>query len=180
MKNEREFPVNKKEVEEELRLRDSLDLVLLLAIGPTLSSHLQVQKRALLISLILGIDSEAEPYKYGLYSETVTEKLHDAKNEYFIERQDNRYKLTPEGLCAYNILMDKLAAKKREDVSRFIKLIHKMDEKDLLVLSYHLLPESFKESEIKGDVLTAIKQYRERGFLKAKREKEKVVIEVKT
>ena len=164
MRNERKFPVNKKEVEEELRLCDSLDLVLLLAIGPTLSSHLQVQKRALLISRILGVDSEAEPYKYGLYSETITEKLQDARNEYFIERQDNRYKLTPEGLYAYNILLNKLATKKSEDVPRFIKLLHKMDEKDLLALTYHLFPESFKESEIKGEVLRAIKQYRKREF----------------
>jgi len=159
MRNERKFPVNKKEVEEE--------------------SHLHVQKRALLISRILGVDSEAEPYKYGLYSETITEKLQDARNEYFIGRQDNRYKLTPEGLYAYNILMDKLATKKSEDVPRFIELLHEMDEKDLLALTYHLFPESFEESEIKGDVLTAIEQYKKRGFLKAKREGEKVVIEVK-
>jgi len=40
-----------------------------------------VQKQALLISRILEVDSEAEPYKCGLYSETVTEKLQNASAE---------------------------------------------------------------------------------------------------
>ena len=179
MRTEKKSRVNKEEVEEELKLRDSLDLVLLLAIGPKPSSHLQVQKRALLISRILGVDSEAEPYKYGLYSETITEKLQDARNEYFIDKKDNQYRLTPEGLYAYDILMNKLAIKKSEDIPRFIEILYEMNKKNLLALTYYLFPESFVESEIKEEVLTTIKQCKKRGLLKAKREGERVIIEVK-
>ena len=179
MSIEKKSRENRGEVERELKLCDPLDLVLLLAIGPKPASHLQVQKRALLISHVLEVDSEAEPYKYGLYSETITEKLQDARNGYFINRKNNRYVLTPEGLCAYVILMDKLAVKKGEDISRFIEMLHKMREKDLLAITYYLFPESFKESEIKENVIATIRQYRDKGFLKARKEGEKIVLEVK-
>jgi uncharacterized protein YwgA len=72
--------VSEEDVERDLKLHDQLDLVLVLAIGSSPAPHLVVQKRALLISKLLGVDSEAEPYYYGPYSETITEKLQDARN----------------------------------------------------------------------------------------------------
>jgi hypothetical protein len=170
--------VNAEDVRKELELHDRLDLVLILAIGPKPASHLEIQKRAILISSILHIDPEAEPYDYGLYSETITEKLQDAKNVvFFRRRKDNLYELTPLGRQAYEFLLDKLKVKEK-DLPLFIETIRKMDEKELLVLTYHLFPSSLEESKIKNEVLALIKQYTGKGFIKAKKEGGKLVMEV--
>jgi len=50
------------EVEEELKLHDDLDLTLVLAIGRSPARHSLIQRRAILIAKLLGVDPEAEPY----------------------------------------------------------------------------------------------------------------------
>jgi len=173
-----QIPIRKNEVIEELKLCDPLDKIILLSIGPKETSHLGVQKRALLISRILAVDSEAEPYKYGLYSETITEKLQNGRNEFFINRRNNKYLLTPEGLYAYQVLLERLKARDKKDIASFIETLHQIDEMDLLALAYHLFPESFKESEIKEIALRTIKRHKKKEFVRAKKEGEKIIIKV--
>jgi uncharacterized protein YwgA len=171
--------VSEEDVERELKLHDQLDLVLVLAIGSSPAPHLVVQKRAVLISKLLGVDSEAEPYYYGPYSETITEKLQDARNAtLFRRRGDGKYELTLMGVRAYELLMKRLAVEKGEDVPRFIETLHRMSEGELLALTYHLFPESFEESKIKGKVRVMIERFKGKGLVKAKREGEKIVLEV--
>jgi len=170
--------VSEKDVKRELELHDPLDLVLVLAIGPKPASHLAVQKRAILISKILGVDPEAEPYYYGPYSETITEKLQDAKNATLFRRRSGKYELTPMGARAYELLMERLRVEKGEDVPRFIETLHRMNEDELLALTYHLFPESFEESKIKDEARAMISRFKAKGLVKARREGEKIVIEV--
>jgi hypothetical protein len=171
--------VSMEEVEKDLELHDPLDLVLVLAIGPSPASHLKVQKRAILISSVLGVNPEAEPYDYGLYSETITEKLLDAKNAtLFRRREDGQYELTSMGRRAYELLMERLNTRSKENISSFIRVLHDMSEEELLALTYHLFPTSFKESKIKGRVLAIINRFKEKGLVRAKKEGEKIVIEV--
>jgi len=170
--------ISEEDVEKELELHDQLDLVLVLAIGPSPASHLAVQKRAILISKLLGVDLEVKPYRYGLYSETITEKLQSAKNATLFRKRDGKHELTPMGLRAYYEILKRLAAKKGEDTSRFIEILHRMGDDELLALTYHLFPESFEESEIKDKVRAVIEQLRGRGTIKARREGEKIVLEV--
>jgi len=165
-------------VERELELHDPLDLVLVLAVGPKPSPHLTVQRRAVLISKLLGVDSEAEPSRCGPYSETITEKLQDAKNATLFVRKGGKYELTPMGARAYELLMNRLRAEKGEDVPRFIEALHRMSEDELLALTYHLFPESFEESKIKDVARAVISCFKAKGLIRARREGEKVVIEV--
>jgi hypothetical protein len=53
-----------------------------------------------------------------------------------------------------------------------------MSEGELLALTYHLFPESFEESKIKGKVRVMIERFKDKGLVKAKREGEKIVLEV--
>jgi DNA-binding transcriptional ArsR family regulator len=168
--------ISEEDVEKELELHDQLDLVLVLAIGPSPAPHLVVQKRAILLSKLLGVDSEAEPYHYGLYSETITEKLQSAKNATLFRKRDGKYELTPMGMRAYEILK-RLVVKKGEDILHFIEILHRISDDELLALTYHLFPESFEESKIKEKVRAMIEQFKGKGIIKARREGEKIVLE---
>jgi len=170
---------SEEDVEKELKLHDQLDLALVLAIGSSPAPHLVVQRRAVLISELLGVDPEAEPCYYGPYSETITEKLQDARNAtLFRRRGDGKYELTLMGTRAYELLVKRLAVEKGEDVPRFIEALHRMSEDELLALTYHLFPESFEESKIKGKVRAMIERFKGKGLVKAEREGEKIVLEV--
>jgi hypothetical protein len=50
------YNVSDEDIENELALHDELDLVLVLAIGPSPATHSTIQRRAMLICKLLGID----------------------------------------------------------------------------------------------------------------------------
>uniref|UniRef100_A0A7J2TI96 Uncharacterized protein n=1 Tax=Archaeoglobus fulgidus TaxID=2234 RepID=A0A7J2TI96_ARCFL len=162
------------EVKKELEFWDPLDRVLLLSIGPNPASHTEIQKRAVVISSILGIDLDVEPYEYGLYSETITEKLSDERNSVFFVKKGRFYELTEKGKMAWKILTEKLD----REILEFIDALYKMDRNELLALVYHLFPSSFTKSKIGKKILAAINKYKNRGFVKVRREGDKVILEV--
>ena len=153
-------------VERELELHDPLDLVLVLAVGPKPSPHLTVQRRAVLISKLLGVDPEAEPSRCGPYSETITEKLQDARNATLFRRRDGKYELTPTGMRAYELLVEKLKARRGEGVSHFVEALHRINEKELLALTYHFSPELFEESEVKNKAREVVSRFKGKGLVK--------------
>ena len=73
-----------------------------------------------------------------------------------------------------------LSSKGMGDIRLFIETIHNMDSKELLALTYHLFPASLAESKIKSEVLALIERFKGKGFVKGKKEGEKIIIEVDT
>jgi hypothetical protein len=53
-----------------------------------------------------------------------------------------------------------------------------MSDDELLALTYHLFPESFEESKIKEKIRAMIEQFKGKGITKARKEREKIVLEI--
>lgn len=154
------------------------DFILILALGKKPSFELEVQKRAIILSKILGIELDFVPYKFGYYSEQITEKLNDERLGYLISRNDKKYKLTEMGQKAYDHLLEQLKAKNKEDVAQFLESLSKLNEDDLLALTYHLFPESMIESEIKERVKKRIETLKKESPFESRIEKDRIVIEI--
>ncbi|MEN3035877.1 MAG: hypothetical protein ABC588_00745 [Candidatus Methanosuratincola petrocarbonis] len=166
------------DVIEELRFLSKEDILLILSIGKTPSSNNRIEKTALLISDPLGIEIDAVPYKYGMFSETIYEKLHDESLWKFIRRQNGKSALTKEGQQAYDYLLEKLKANGKEEAIRLLEAINKLSDEDLVAISYHLFPESKLESEIKDRVERRIQELKKNSAVHAKVEDDRIVIEI--
>ena len=168
------------DVIQELHLLSKEDLLLLLSIGKKPSSKTRIEKTALLLSNILGIELDIVPYKYGMFSETILETLNDERLMKFIKRKNNKTELTKEGQQAYDYLLEKLKAKNREDAIKLLEALHKLSDEDLLAITYHLFPESKLESEIKERVQRRIEELKKRSTAHGRAEGDRVVIEIES
>jgi len=166
------------DVVEELRLLDKEDVLLLLSIGKRPSSNIRIEKTALLLSEILGIELDAIPYKYGMFSETIYEKLYDERLWKFIRRKNDKSELTKEGQQAYDYFLEKLKTKNREDAFQLLETLHRLSDEDLLAITYHLFPESKLESEIKERVQRRIEELKKSSTAHGRVEGDRVVIEI--
>lgn len=167
--------ITNNELIDELRTLDSEFLLAILALANTELNHLKIQKIVYILSKLLNKQTDAVPYKYGAFSESLMEQL-ESKSQDFIKKENNKYKLTEKGLKAYNILAKRLSVENKELLMNFLETLSKMDDKDLLTLSYFLIPEMAEESEIKDEVEKRIKYYKNKA--KIRKEGEEIIIDI--
>lgn len=136
------------DVLEDLMLLDDLDIAVILALGPEKLNHLKIQKIAFLISKFLRLESDATPYAYGPFSETIMEKLVTGYLSDYIARDTKGYRLSERGLRVYEALVKILMEKGRENELKAIDALRKLPEDKLLLLIYHLFPDFAQESKI--------------------------------
>lgn len=159
-----------------LNFLDNEDILLILTIGNAWLNRLQIQKVAFLLSKLLRIKIDVEPYKFGPFTESLLEKLEFPANRRFIKKYESKYGLTDEGKRVYFFLIDRLKAQGREDVVKILDMLRKMSDEDLLALTYYLFPEYAIESEIKKRVEKRIKTLRNVLKITVTRKKDDTII----
>ena len=65
---------------------DDLDHLIILAIGDKGSNNTKIQKIVLILSKLLNIQTDSEPYYFGGYSETVAERLNSRSRRQFLQK----------------------------------------------------------------------------------------------
>ena len=158
---------------------DDLDYLIILAIGDKGNKSAKIQKTVLVLSKLLNIQTDIEPY-YGGYSETVAERLNSRSKAQFFVKIGNEYKLTEQGKELYYKLLEWLKAKNMEDAVKVLDTLHKMSNKKLIALTYFLYPETIENSTIKEDINKIIESLKEKGKknFKLQREGNEVTIEI--
>ncbi len=168
-------------VGDELRGLDVVDLLIILSIGRGRLRHLQVQKIAAVLSRVLGFSGlDVEAYRYGVFSETVMEKLESGRLREFVVKRNGGYELTDKGLKVYMLLLERLKARGLKDLPVILEVLQKLSDKELLAIQYFLFPEYTVESEIKWQVDKLIKKYKKIGeaIVKAKDTGEEKIVEI--
>ncbi|MEM3240829.1 MAG: hypothetical protein QXY31_11955, partial [Metallosphaera sp.] len=157
-----------------------LDYLIILAIGDKGNKSTKIQKIVLILSKLLNIQTDTEPYHFGGYSETVAERLNSRSRLQFFVKTDDKYKLTEKGEELYHKLLESLKAKNKEDVIKILNTLHKMSNEHLIALTYFLYPETTEKSTIKEDINKIIESLKERGKkrFKVERQGNEVTIEI--
>ncbi len=132
----------------ELMLLDDLDIAIILSIGNGRLNHLKIQKIALLVSQLLGLETDAVAYNYGNFSETIMEKLVTGYLSDYIKKEGKFYVLKEKGLLAYRVLTDMLQRRDKKIILEVLELLRKLPNDYILLLTYHLFPEYTTESKI--------------------------------
>lgn len=123
------------------------DLILtILSIGDRNVGHLKLQKMVFLLLKASQLKSNATAYKFGAFDEYLMEKL-QMKGQDLITRKGAKYLLTDKGKTIYLVVRDKVS-KKKPKIVEFSDIIQKMNEDELLGVTYFLYPEYAIESEI--------------------------------
>lgn len=164
-----------KDVLEELQYLDEVDLLVLLSIGKKPATSTRIQRIAFLLSELLKIKLDVEPYSNGVFSETIFEKIHEERLGMFIRRKKGKIELTEEGLQAYQYFLEELR-KKRSEIVEFLKTLHNLSDDDLLALIYHLYPEIGKSIKVKEKVLRRLEKLK--SGVKVYKDTDKIVIDV--
>ena len=151
---------NDDELMEEFKMLDNDTVLSILSIGDSRMSHLKLQKMVFLLARVGKLISKATPYKFGAFDEYLMEKL-QSKGQDLISRQGAKYLLTEKGKEIYLITRDKVREKKPV-VVEFSDVIRKMNENELLAVTYFLFPEYASNSEIYRSVSADIEIIKKR------------------
>jgi hypothetical protein len=167
-------------------LLDDYTISMILAIGKGSLGHTKVQKLSYVVSQLLGLETDAEAYDYGVFSETIMERLQHGYLRDIIERdpENGTYKLTEIGKKLYDFLMEKVKIKLgdiTEQFSMMLEVLRTRPTEEILAFTYFLFPETAEKSKIGEDVDKVISSLLERGkkiIKKVSEEKGSKIIEL--
>jgi len=175
-----------KSVEEYLREMDDYTISIILAIGKGSLDHTKVQKLSYVASQLVGLETDAEAYNYGVFSETIMEQLQHGYLRDLIEKdtKSKTYKLTETGKKLYDVLVEKIKRKLgnlAEHICAVLEVLRTRPDKEVLAFTYFLFPESAEKSKIKEEVDKTISSLFERSkkiIRKLREEKGSKIVEL--
>ncbi len=137
-------------------LLDDNEYLIILSIGPNGNETTRIQKIALILSKLLGIELDTEAYHFGGYSETIQESLQSKFNINYFFKKGDKYYLTEEGKKIHEKLIEKLRQEGKEDIVNLLTALEKVNTKNLVAMTYFLFPEMAKKSVISKEVKSRI------------------------